>query len=599
MTRQNYTKIIVAALCGTAGIYSTSAETTSKQPNVIIIITDDQGYGDYGFNGNKYLNTPNTDKLFSESYCFDNFHTGTTSAPTRSGIMTGRYGNTTGVWHTIQGRSIMSLDEYTLAQAFKNNHYVTAMFGKWHLGDNYPYRPEHRGFDLAFMHNGGGVGQTPDYWGNSYFDDVYFRNGIAEKVEGYCTDVWFREAEKFISATKGKPFFCYLSTNAPHFPYNVEEKYAVQYRNNPDIVVPEFYGMISNIDENVGKLRELLVKLGLDKNTVIIYMGDNGSAAGSNINRDGFVMTGYNGGLRGKKSSQYEGGHRQPLIFHIPDKKHQIVDKLTGYIDIMPTLIEMCSLKLPHTVDFDGEDMFKNMSDTTRMLFVDTQRNEFLKKHNKYCVMQGDWRLIDGKELYNIQLDKEQRNNIFTNYPEITKRLSEGYEQWWTRTAVRAEQHQYIPVSTGKKKSHVFLNCHDCHDSLNRKLAYDQTLVRAALKQYPVYWAINVPEDGVYNIELYRWPLESGLDFKAAAPQGKEIPNGKAYLEGVKITNIVSASISFNGKTTTKKVNAEGVKAIRFANVKVKKGDYFFKALIEDSKGEQQGVYYVKFKTLK
>lgn len=203
------------------------ADEISNKLNVILIMTDDQGYGDVGFTGNPYIKTPNLDKFASESCCFTNFHTATTSAPTRSGMMTGKYCNEVGVWHTIQGRSILEKQHVTIAEIFKGNGYKTGLFGKWHLGDNAPFRPGDRGFDKALWHKGGGVGQTPDYWLNDYFDDTYFNEeDKAVKQKGYCTDVFFGKAIEFVKENKDKPFFCCITPNAPHGPYHVSEKYA-------------------------------------------------------------------------------------------------------------------------------------------------------------------------------------------------------------------------------------------------------------------------------------------------------------------------------------------------------------------------------------
>ena len=184
------------------------------QPNVVFIITDDQGYGDLGCHGNPIIKTPALDKLHSQSTRLTNFHVGPTCAPTRAGLMTGRYCNRTGVWHTIMGRSLLRKDEVTMGNVFKAGGYKTGIFGKWHLGDNYPFRPQDRGFDEVLIHGGGGIIQTPDYWSNDYFDDSYYHNGMPQKYTGYCTDIWFAGAMKFIEENKDNRFFCYISTNA-------------------------------------------------------------------------------------------------------------------------------------------------------------------------------------------------------------------------------------------------------------------------------------------------------------------------------------------------------------------------------------------------
>ena len=236
-----------------------------KKPNIVIVITDDQGYADLGCTGNPWIKTPNIDRFYTEAARFNDFHVAPLCAPTRGALMSGRRPLRNGAWATCWGRSILKNDSPTIANVLAENGYKTGMFGKWHLGDNYPYRPQDRGFQKVVAHKGGGVGQTPDFWGNNYFDDTYFSNSVPVKYEGYCTDVWFEQAFKFIEENREGPFFAYIATNAPHHPYLVDVKYSGQYRGNPLIPEPEFYGMITNIDENFGKLRTALQRLALEE----------------------------------------------------------------------------------------------------------------------------------------------------------------------------------------------------------------------------------------------------------------------------------------------------------------------------------------------
>ena len=229
----------------------------ADRPNIILVMTDDQGYGDLGHNNNPILKTPVIDQLASESIRFTDFHVDPTCSPTRAALMSGKYSLRAGVWHTVMGRHMLSDKHYTLAEALRDAGYKTAMVGKWHLGDNYPFRPQDQGFDHVLMHGAGGVGQAPDYWGNTQFNDTYFLNGEAKKYKGYATDIWFDEAIEFIhgNANKADPFFLYLVTNAPHAPFRAPEKFIEPYRQ---LGVPEdlalFYGMITSIDENMARL---------------------------------------------------------------------------------------------------------------------------------------------------------------------------------------------------------------------------------------------------------------------------------------------------------------------------------------------------------
>ena len=289
------------------------------RPNVVFVLTDDQGYGDLSCHGNPVLKTPNLDALHACSVRLTDYHVGPTCAPTRAGLLTGHYANSTGVWRTSGGRSLLRADETSMADFFGSGGYATGIFGKWHLGDNFPYRPQDRGFETVVVHGGGGVGQTPDYWGNCYFEDSYWDGERHSQYEGYCTDVWFREALKFIESNRDRPFFCYIPTNAPHAPHLVEPRYSDPYLPlTPHRGRANYYGMVANIDENVGGLRRRLAEFGLAENTVFIFMTDNGSAGGVEVDEEQYVVSGFNAGMRGKKGSAYDGGHRVPFFLHWP-----------------------------------------------------------------------------------------------------------------------------------------------------------------------------------------------------------------------------------------------------------------------------------------
>lgn len=255
--------------------------------------------------------------------------------------------------------SMLNKGETTIANVFQENGYKTAMFGKWHLGDNSPFHPQERGFDEAFYHGGGGIGQTPDYCNNDYFDDSYFRNGVPEKKKGYCTDVWFNEALSFIEAKKDEPFFCYLSLNAPHGPYNVPEEYYNLYKDETriDETQKRFYGMITNIDDNFSKLLKKLETLGIAKNTIVVFTTDNGTAAGYHVNNKTGQESGYNAGMRGTKGSEYDGGHRVPFIIRWPDgglTGGKSLNSLVAHVDMLPTLRALTGQNFTPTKTMDG-----------------------------------------------------------------------------------------------------------------------------------------------------------------------------------------------------------------------------------------------------
>ena len=563
---------------------ATEAESTSSTPpNVILIMTDDQGFGDLAAHGNPNIKTPFMDAMREDSVYLDNFHVSPTCAPTRASLMTGRYSLRTGIWHTIQGRSILRGDETTMAQVFKANGYKTAMFGKWHLGDNYPYLPQDRGFEETFAHGGGGVMQGPDYWGNDYFDDTYFRNGVPEKVEGYCTDVWFDNALDFIKRNKENPFFCYIATNAPHGPFNVADEYNDLYKDNPDITNSKFYGMITNADENLGHLMNSLRAWKLEENTILIFMTDNGSAAGGKFDKDKFLTKGYNAGLRGKKGSAYDGGHRVPFFIRWPNGEltgGRGIDELSAHIDVLPTLIDLCGLEAPEHLPFDGQSFAPLLRDEkaklpARTLFTDSQRVTFPEKWRNSSVMRQDWRLIDGKELYKISEDREQRKDVSAQYPEMVKAMRGQYDDWWSSVSERFDEHVRIPIGH-PETTEVRLMSHDT--VFFNTYLWSQSGVRKGVTGNGP-WAVSIVESGTYEIELRRWPKEADLAITEAPEDG-----------GVAL-NIDSVSLTIQKKEYRAPVN-EGDKGVTFT-VELKQGDAFLQTWLHSDDQNERAAYYV------
>ncbi|BDD02324.1 arylsulfatase [Persicobacter psychrovividus] len=586
------TKIFVwgAIIAASLSACQQFSETQTK-PNVIIVMTDDQGYGDLACLGNEYIKTPNIDQLYNQSTHLTNFHVAPTCAPTRAGLLTGRGANKTGVWHTVMGRSILFPDEVTLSQVFKENGYKTAMFGKWHLGDNSPYLPQDRGFDLALYHGGGGVGQTPDYWGNDYYDDTYFRNGVAEKQSGHSTDVWFDEAISFIKENKDQPFFCYLSTNAPHSPLNVDSKYSEPYKkmglNN---TVSRFYGLITQLDERIGDLRDELDQLNITKNTIFIFMTDNGTAFGASFDKDGNLKSGYNAGMRGTKCSAYEGGHRVPFFIHWPNgNMTESVDmnELTANTDIMPSLIKMCGLTLNQKIDFDGTDIFNASKQQLkdRVLITDSQRIAIPEKYRESSTMWGNWRLIGQHELYDLSTDPGQLNNIADKHPKVMAKLTKAYDEWWADLESQFEKISYITLSLAKP---VVLTAHDWFTAEEAGLPWNQNLIRKGIVKTG-HWKINVTQAGEYEIALRRWPKETHLKLNDQAPVDHwEFADRPA--ESVQY-QMIKASLQLNEKKWVNDIQPDS----QSANFKVylEVGNYELSANFETSKGQQIGAYYV------
>ena len=484
---------------------------SDRRPNVILVLTDDQGYGDLGCTGNPYIHTPEIDKFHDESVRFTDYHVAPLCAPTRGALMTGRRPLRNGVWATCWGRSILHEGETTIAELFKKSGYVTGLFGKWHLGDNYPYRPQDRGFMEVLAHKGGGVGQTPDFWGNNYFDDVYFENGTPKQCDGYCTDVWFNAAERFIADNLDKPFFTCITTNAPHDPYLVSEKYSAPYKNNPDIVHPEFYGMISNIDENFGQLRRKLKDWGIENNTILMFMTDNGSSGCSELDSDEHVIRGYNAGMRGMKTSYYDGGHRVPFFIRWPEGNlfgGKDIDYTSFHVDFLPTLCDLCGVSTDG-LKLDGISLKNALYGGE----LPAGRTEFMQYHQSTIVpdkwtssvVSDKWRLVWGKELYNIETDPGQKCDVSAQYPEIVQRLRAAHESYWQD--MQDTMGVFSPIYLGDEHENpTRLNAMDVMGDV----AWSQLSIVLAMKSAGC-WHVKFVEPGMYSFKLRRWPAETSL----------------------------------------------------------------------------------------
>ena len=569
-------------------------ENLEKRPNVILIMTDDQGYGDLACHGNTILDTPNMDRLHSQSVRFTNFHVSPTCAPTRAALMTGLYTNRTGVWHTIGGRSLLRKDKVTMAEVFKENEYHTAIFGKWHLGDNYPFRPQDRGFLEVLVHGAGGVGQTPDFFDNDYFNDTYIHNGKLEEYRGYCTDVWFREAIEYIERQKDNPFFCYISTNAPHSPFYVDNKYSKAYEGIKNIPSNEFYGMITNIDDNIGILTRKLEDLGISDNTILIFMTDNGSSMGDKKIEN---ITAFNAGMRGKKNSEYDGGHRVPFFVKYPNGKLEAgkdVNNISAHIDVLPTLIELCGLKLNKPIDFDGKSLIPliNGSDenwSERLLITDSQRVEHPIKWRKSAVMSDNWRLVNGEELYNMVDDPGQTNDVALKEPKKVEKFRKAYDTWWDDVSLDFDDFQAIIIGSPAENP-VNLTSHDWHS--NTQVPWNHKHVRSGL-QGNGFWVLDIEHTGIYEITLSRWPLSMKLPINSGMEKRPAL-NGTSVNESLegKALNILKAKIEIGREKMEQDVKETDVSVTFTVNLKAGKD----KRLITTFRGNEvdMGAYYVQ-----
>jgi len=514
----------------------------------------------------------------------------------------------------VTGRTLLRENESTMAQLFSDNGYSTAMFGKWHLGDNYPRRPMDVGFQKAVYHGGGAIGNTNDYWDNDYFDDHYYDNGQQRQFEGYCTDVWFNEAKSFIDENRDEPFFCYIATNAPHGPLYVEDKYSDQYKGDTLIPSARFYGMITCIDENIGKLRTYLEEQQLDRNTIFIFMTDNGTANGvivdGNWSNGLPTVYGYGAGMHGRKGSPYDGGHRVPCFIHWPAgglNEGRDFDGLTAHIDILPTLAEMCSLERESGPALDGMSLWKyikgelNWIKGKRTLLVDSQRVEEPEQFRGSAVMQKNWRLVYGTELYDMKTDPGQRLNVAAIYPEKYKEMRALYQEWFEDVFSDYKTRSHIRIGADEAPEMV-LSSHDWMEVVKADGTraarpggedtppFAHTIIRRG-PQLNGYWDVEIMNPGKYKIELMRWPKEAGRAIVEGIPASTTpIPGGTPFGAGNAL-EIENARLEIQDIESSMTVT-EGMKSAAF-EVNLEKGKTKLKTWFTGPDNLSLGAYYV------
>jgi arylsulfatase B len=610
--------LTLPVLLALSAVAATAAPT--GKPNIVFVITDDQGYGDLGFTGNPVVKTPHIDRLAAESSQLKDYHVAPTCSPTRAALLTGHWTNRTGVWHTVNGRSMLRENEITVGQLLKAHGYATGMFGKWHLGDNYPYRPQDRGFTEVYYHGGGGVGQTPDLWDNSYFDGSYFHNGRIVAAKGFCTDVFFAEAHRFIreQAAAKKSFFAYIALNAPHSPFHAPQKYLDLYpQQSPELA--SFFGMITNIDDNVGTTRALLRELGIADNTLFIFTTDNGTATGEKI---------FNAGMRGKKGSEYDGGHRVPLLAHWPAAgwmKPHVSDTLSHAVDIVPTLLDVTGAPTPAGLKFDGRSIRPLLDPAAntaawpheRMIVTDSQRVRDPVKWKQTAVMSGPWRLINGSELYDIKADPGQQRNVIADQPARAAKMRAFYDSWWAELEPTFAQTTEIYLGH-PEHAVVSLTGHDWiqealppwnqqhirdadgfaparpgagkHKDAKATVASGATAAKSA---HAGHWAVKVVTAGRYEISLHRWPVEANHPITASLPPGASVTGADvAYRArtGVAIP-ATTATLRVDGRDIALKPVRDGDTAVTFAAT-LAAGSHRLAPVFRTADGHEVGAYY-------
>ncbi len=485
----------------TLGLASTSIALSNSgfaqkntKPNILLIMTDDQGWGDITSHSNPWLDTPVLDRLAEEGARFDRFYVSPVCAPTRASLLTGRYHLRTGVHGVTRGWETMRSEEVTLAEILKKAGYATGCFGKWHNGAHYPNHPNGQGFDEFY-------GFCAGHW-NNYFNTTLDHNGTLVETDGYITDVLTDAALHFIEKNKNQPFFCYVPYNAPHSPWQVPDFYFNKYKaKGLDDTTACAYAMCENLDDNIGRLLKKLDQLKLSDDTIVLFLTDNGP----NTDR-------YNGGMKGRKGSTHEGGIRVPFFVRWPGKidTNLHIEPIAAHIDLLPTLVDLCGIPMPDTLPLDGVSLAPLLTDENadwpdRMIFTRWGRRGAVRTEQWRAVVTGDrW------ELYDMIIDPEQEKDVSDQHPEILKKLSAAYEKWLTE--VTEEGFDPIPISIGFPESpEVVLPGHEAYlyPEKGKGISYvgssgwanDWVTNWTDTDAYP-YWEVEVVREGQYEITL-------------------------------------------------------------------------------------------------
>ena len=475
-----------------------------KRPNIILVLTDDQDFYDLGYLGNPEIDTPNLNRFAAESLQMGRFYVSPLCSPTRASIMTGRSHQRTGILHTSRGATRLADDETTIAEVLSSAGYRTGIFGKWHLGDNYPSRPQDQGFEESFNHKSGGIGQPPDEDG-TYWKPIVYHNGEREVHERYCTDLFFDKAIEYIQRDDDRPYFVYLPTNVPHGPNDVDQEYYQPFMDK-GIAEPtsRIYGMVKNFDENFGRLMEELEQSGDKENTLVIFMSDNGG-----VNRVGFQ-----GDFRGHKGDIYDGGIRAPFFVRWPAgiRSNEKLHTIAAHYDLLPTFAALAKAKLPKGLELDGSNLLPLWTEGTnselkeRTIVIQFVKSIEQALYKCASVINQDYKLILNPEaafdssfvanrkeiklaLYDIANDPGESKDVAAKHPKVVEKLLRGYEAWYASVKESRDMQPGRIFIDPAKENPVHLSryqegYHWHHDSL------------------PEGWMLNVIKEGTYRLHF-------------------------------------------------------------------------------------------------
>lgn len=525
---------LLSAICAVVAaiIIPASAQMTTRRPNVLLIMTDDQGYGDLGMHGNEKIQTPNLDRLGLESVRMHHFYVSPVCAPTRASLMTGRWNYRTGVVDTYLGRAMMRPEEVTLAETLSAEGYRTGIFGKWHLGDNYPMRAVDQGFQESLVLNGGGLAQPGDHPDSSpdpgmrYWDPLLMRNGRPEKTKGYCSDLFTDAAINFIRGSGDRPWFTYLPFNAPHTPLQVDDELVKPYRAmGLDETTARVYAMVDNIDSNVGRLMTLLDELKKDRETIVVFLTDNGPQ-----------QPRYNAGMRGRKGTVYEGGIRVPGFIRWRGALQPGLRSgyPTAHIDILPTLLAACGVERTAGPPLDGINLLPYLLNAAalpeeRTLVLQWHRGDEPEPFRDSAVRNARYKLVGQDELYDLVADPTESENIASRQPEVAGRLRAAYRLWFDSVSSAGYPPSRIAVGAPQEDPVVLSR----QDWRGPRAGWDAKSLG--------FWEVDVRRSGSYSAEVRLAPAPEAREvtLRAGASTAKATaPPGAASVrfEGLKLS---------------------------------------------------------------
>tara|TARA_R110002020_G_scaffold83108_3_gene205970 strand:- start:98296 stop:100092 length:1797 start_codon:yes stop_codon:yes gene_type:complete len=487
---------------------STSNALRNEKPNIVLILADDQGWGDLGISGNTNLATPNIDAIANNGVTFDHFYVSPVCSPTRAELLTGRYFPRVGVYSTSSGGERLNLDETTLAEVFKQAGYATAAYGKWHNGMQPPYHPNARGFDDFY-------GFCSGHWGN-YFSPMLEHNGEIVKGDGFIIDDLTNKGLDFMDRNKERPFFLYLPYNTPHSPMQVPDEYWNRFKDKE--LALKYHGeeeenenftraalaMVENIDYNVGRVIERLRNLELEENTLVIYLSDNGP--------NGWR---WNAGMRGRKGSTDEGGVRSPLVMQwknqLPKGKH--ISEIASSIDILPTLSDLAQIEVNTLKPLDGKSLKPLLMDNSPSWDARVVYNHW---NGSTSIRTQKYRLDSKDRLYDMEMDGGQTTDLSGKLPQLTDSLKQLKRDWLQEVMPKSKETEDRPFTLGHP-DYVYtqIPARDgvAHGNIDRSNRHpnDTFFTNWKSTKDSISWDVEVLADGEFEVELYYTVKEQDL----------------------------------------------------------------------------------------